>query len=72
MTELFTTRDVATILFEEFKRRGWGDVDPRYFDPELDPSELGDMEGLEEVVEAITLRINQKVDADFKDLMNEL
>ena len=63
----FTTREISTIIFEEFSKRGWGDVDPSCFNPKIvidEPEDLGDMAGLEEVVKAITDSINNSIKND--------
>lgn len=62
-----TAAELGRILYEEFERDSWGDIDPYYlknppkrddhpdFDPENDGGEMG---GLYEVLERAADRIN--------------
>jgi len=63
----FTEEEISKIIYDEFKKDDWGDVDPSFFKPDLikkalkNPEELGDMAGLEKVVKRITKRINARI-----------
>ncbi len=60
-----TKEDLARILYEEFSRDAWGDVDPDLFlhvSEETDPEDLSDddqrdVESLAEVLDRVVARI---------------
>ena len=54
-----TGKKLREILYEEFTSENWGDIDPLYFNPKLKKNEMGDMEGLDKVIDRVADRINK-------------
>lgn len=61
MSKNLTVKELGNILFEEFERDQWGDIDPYYFkNPSKEDGEMSTYEVLDRVVKRINQKFNPK------------
>lgn len=58
--EPITVKELSKLLFEEFERDSWGRVDTYYFGKPPREDEGTDYDGLYEVLERVTARLNER------------
>lgn len=75
-----TPEELAKILYEEFERDDWGDIDPALFDQSFDdtiiateigPDESRDLLGMHKVLERAAKRIAKR-EQDLRDVLAEI